>query len=452
MKFLFFTEFGEILDLAMHLKLIEGQEVVMHIEDSDHKKIGDGLIEKIDDWYSCVGQGYVWVFDGCKNGKLQDWLRGKGEAVFGGSAVADDLENNRQLGQKLFKAAGFKQPESHNFKTIAEATAFVASHSDRRWILKQNGDAPKSINHMGKFDGGIDMMDHLRGLSTRWNEAEYGKFDCDLMEIVDGIEVAASAFWNGQDWMRDKRGKVVGYLNFEEKKEIDGGLGETTGEMGTLFVGVDEDNPVFKSILLRPKIEAALKASGFRGVFDINGSMTKDGYVAFEVTCRFGIPATSYEFVEGLKMSTSVLLSAVAKGEKISVEISRDVGMVMVVAAKPYPVEGHLDHSHTSLGEHLWPLRNGTPAEKFDAEQFKHIHLYNFHLVSEGTEKKTYRVATDCGYLLTVTGRGGNPRDLRKKLQKYIKDNLYISGMKWRTDIGERAEDFLAKMQKKTGR
>ena len=226
-KFLFFTEFGEILDVALHLKN-EGEDVLFYIKDAEYKKVGDGMIEKCDDWHRCLGQGYVWVVDGCAHGNFQDWLRERGESVFGGSEKGDALENDRQLGQKLFNQLGFRQPKSKNFKSIEEALAFVKDNTDNRWILKQNGDAPKSINHMGKFDDNLDMIVHLEHLQKSWNETEYGAFDCDLMEVVKGKEIAASAFWNGHDWMRNSAGKVVGFLNGEEKKEISRNLAAKT--------------------------------------------------------------------------------------------------------------------------------------------------------------------------------------------------------------------------------
>src|ERR1700733_15021154 len=99
---------------------------------------------------------------------------------------------------------GFKQPESHNFTDIDEAIDFVKENKDTRYILKQNGDAPKHLNHMGKFKGNEDMIYHLEELKKGWNESQYGSFDCDLMEVVEGVEVAASAFFNGHDWLRDK--------------------------------------------------------------------------------------------------------------------------------------------------------------------------------------------------------------------------------------------------------
>lgn len=442
--FLLMTDFGEILDLGIHLQDIEGQHVLMHIFNRKWRRIGKGIIEQVDDWFSYIGEGVIWVFDGCEHGKMQDWLREQGEIVFGGSEVGDEMENDRQLGQDLFKAAGFKQPESNNFSSIEEAIAFVTKHNDRRWILKQNGSAPKSINHMGKFDDGSDMVWHLEQLKKSWNEAEFGRFDCDLMEVVQGTEVAASAFWNGEDWMRDKSGKVVGFLNCEEKKECDGGMGETTGELGTTFLGVDETNKLFADIMLRPEIAKWLKSSGFRGVFDINGTLLESGdYAAFEPTCRFGIPTTSYVFTQGLKSGTAELIEAVADGNVIPIEIQKGVGMVLVVVAKPFPLEeeAHIESPHTSLGDRLWLMDKGVPVDEMTAEHMSRIHLYNFSLDDDAF----YRVATDCGYMLTVTGIGETVEGVRDEIMAFVKNSVYLPGMKHRTDIGKRAQDLITK-------
>lgn len=434
MKFILFSEYGEILDLAMALK-DEGHEVLLHIQDHEYRKIGDGIIPKEKHWWKCVGQDYIWVFDGCENGNLQDWLRARGEAVFGGTELADKLENDRQLGQKLFKSAGFYQPESQNFKDFESAIALITG-SDKRWILKQNGNAPKSINHMGKFDDGSDMLLHINELKQKWNPTEYGPVDFDLMEVVEGLEVAASGFFNGSDWLRNDKGKVVGYLNFEDKKEANGNTGETTGEMGTTFIGVDETNKLFSEILLKPQVTDLLKSLNYRGVFDINCIKTDKGIVALEPTCRVGVPATSYEFMEGLETPIGGLIDAVANGLNTPISVRPGIGMVMVIAAKPYPVEAHMGKEHTSLGEKLWFLKDGKPTSVMTKEQRQHIHLENFELSDSG-----YRVATGCGYLLTVTGVGKSIQDARDRLIRYIKDNIYISGMKYRTDIGSRIEE-----------
>ncbi len=446
MKFVFYSEFGETVDLATYLHDVYGHEIHLFIKEKDYKSIGDGIVDRTDDWHEYLNKGYVWVFDSTSFGGLQDWLRGEGEAVVGGTKQGDELENERQLNQRWFKSAGFKQVESRNFHDIKSAIRFVEVRSDRRWILKQNGDAPKSISYLGKFDGSTDLLYHLQQLQHGWNEAEYGKFDCDLMEVVEGTEVGATAFFNGHKFMENAMGKVVGFLDFEEKKEADGGLGETCGEMGTAFVGCTEDVPLFKKILLRPKIIDRLKDLNFRGVFNINCIITdKDEIVALEPTMRFGMPATSYEFMEGLNVDPGTILDALARGKDVPVEIYSGVGMVMCVVAKPFPLEVDVEPLGTSSGERLWILgRDGLPIKDFTDSQKEHIHLYNFRRIKdEESGEYSYRVATKNGYLLTVTKKGTNIKILRHQLIEYIKGNIFLNGMKYRQDIGKRAEEFV---------
>lgn len=436
-KFLIFTQYGEICDLIPRLES-EGHKVLLHISDPDYQKIYEGMATKLKEWYRAIGKGYIWVFDGCENGDMQDYLRERGELVVGGSKIGDKMENDRQLGQAIFKKAGFAQPESHNFKSIDDALKFVSENSNKKWILKQNGDAPKSINHMTKFDGCIDMLYHLESLKKRWNTSEYGEVNFDLMEQVEGQEIAVSAFWNGSDWLRDSAGKAVAYANWEHKRQLDGNLGETTGETGTLFKGIDGDSKLFKLVLDHPEITDVLKRAKFKGVFDINGSILKDGrFCAFEPTSRFGIPATSYEFIEGLQSNCGDLLESMAKGTQTSVKLNKDWGMAIVIYAKPFPVEADLDDEATSIGERLWIINNGKPIADFTPEQRKHIHLENFY-----KDEGNYFVATKNGYLGVCTGTGKDIKSCRENLLKYIKDNIYISGIGYRQDIGKRVEEL----------
>jgi phosphoribosylamine-glycine ligase len=449
MRFLFFSEYGEIADLAAYLSHVEGHDVVLHIPSKDYKLIAEGIVPHIEHWYRYLGKEYVWVFDSCSFGDLQDWLREQGEWVVGGCAAGDELENDRQLGQDWFVEAGFEQPYSKNFTDIDTAIIFVEAHSDQMWILKQNGDAPKHLSHKGQFEGNEDILFHLRDLKKSWNEAEYGPVDFDLMEVVEGLEVAASAFFNGETWLRNKQGKIVGFLNFEEKKEADGGTGDTCGETGTTFLGTTEDDALFAAILLRPAIEKRLQAIGFRGVFDINCIHATDGrLVALEPTCRFGVPATSYEFIEGMASPVGELLSALAKGINRTIEIHEGIGMVMCAMAKPFPLDVDVEPTGTSIGEKLWILEDGQPVEDFSEDHQRHIHLYNFQRTEDPeTGEIIYRVPTKNGHMLTVTGRGSHIALCRDALIYYIKQNLYLPGMKYRMDIGARVEQVEAELE-----
>src|SRR5258708_7258497 len=186
-SFYILSTFGELVDIAIHLKEVEKCDVVLGITDMDYQKVGQGIVKRDNNWFKYLGQNYVFIIDGCEHGELQLYLRSQGEAVFGnGGPASEKLEEDRQMGQKLFKLAGFPQPESQNFTEISQAIQFVKENRDRRFVLKQNGSAPKSLSYVGKFEDSSDMLFHLQELQNKWNEAEFGKFNGDIMEFVDG--------------------------------------------------------------------------------------------------------------------------------------------------------------------------------------------------------------------------------------------------------------------------
>lgn len=394
------------------------------------------MVEKIDDWHDCMGEGYIFVFDGCAAGKTQDWLRSQGEMVFGGSEKGDELENDRDKGQDLLTKMGFKQPFYQNFDSIEEIIAFVKQHKEKKYVLKQGGDLPKSMNHVSKFEKSVDMLEHLEKVKSGWNETEHGKPDFQLMEKVEGVEIACSGFWNGHDFIRNAEGKVISWINAEEKKEIAGGLGSTTGETSTTFFPATEDDEIVQDILLRPALKEWLLKNEFRGVIDVNGMYTDKGYVGFEFTMRFGIPSTSYEMIEGLASRACDLIYAVAAGEDMPASLKDGVGFVLVLAGKPYPVEASLPDEETSAGERLWLLKDGEPSlSEMRAPRYKHIHPYNVYF---NEESQDYRIATSSGYILTSTAIGDSIKEARDKAISEIEDNVYLTDMKWRADGGDR--------------
>lgn len=443
-KFYVRSYYGEILDIALTLQDVEGHEVVFDVVDRKHHRIGDGMVKKDSKWWDYANGEWVFIIDSCEEADFSDHLRHHrlGVPVFGTTVLAAEYESDRQAGQRLFREAGYYQPKSANFHDFDSALDFVTKNPGKVWVFKQNGTAPKSINHMGKFDGGEDMIFHIQSLKKRWTETAFGPIDFDLMEKVTGLECAASAYFNSSDYMRDERGDVACFLNFEEKKEATGGMGETCGEMGTLFYGTTTGRSrLAANILLRPALVDALASAGMRGVVDFNCILTKDGLVGLEPTCRIGIPTASYIHCVATQ-DIGRVFSACARGHKEPVTVTPGFGMVMVVASKPFPAEPDLmfvDDEATSIGEKLWILNGkGKPQKDFTFEQRQRIHPENFYKDDEGN----YKVATKDGYLLTVTGQGHSIHTVRDELIQYINDNLYISGMKYRVDIGSRVEDY----------
>jgi len=146
----------------------------MWIPYAHHSKIGDGLVEKDSNWWEYLDSSWTFLIDGCERGRMQDYHRTAcGCAVFGGSERGNVLENDRRQGQQIFKDAGIRQPQSVNFTNIDDAIAFVQENRDRLWILKQNGDAPKSLNHKGHFEDNTDLLWHLESLKKLGTNRRY---------------------------------------------------------------------------------------------------------------------------------------------------------------------------------------------------------------------------------------------------------------------------------------
>lgn len=435
-KYFIYSEFGEALDIGLKLQE-EGNEVLWHVENADYHKIGENMLHAAKHWYRHLGMGYTWYVDGTSTGKFQDWLRSKGEFVFGSSDKGAKLEENRQAGQQLFKRMGLYVPFSQNFKDLTAPLDFVKKHRDKKYILKQNV-GPKSINHKTKFDGAEDMIFHLEELKSKWNKAEWGDFDADLMEQVEGTEIAVSAFFNGKNFLKGTDGKIAAFINLEHKKAYDKNLGPTCGEAGTVFITANSDNKLVKQLLENKALIDVLRKVEFRGVFDINGCLTKKGYVGFETTMRPGVPSSSWEFLSGagLAMKTGDMIDIVAKGLDKPLKLTPGVGIVIVVSAPPYPLEASIEKEATSLDQRLWIFKDKKIQKDFDVEQRNHIHLENFYKDEAGN----YRVATKNGYMYVVSMGGKNIKEAREKCMKYIKDNTYLTDFAWRTDIGEEYE------------
>ena len=116
-KFLIISQFGEIADLIPRLES-EGHKVLLHISDGNYQKIYDGMSTKIKEWYRAIGKGFIWVFDGCENGDLQDYLRERGEFAFVGEQDVRVFRERRERSSQLL-------PLTLNYRSRPEVLAAV---------------------------------------------------------------------------------------------------------------------------------------------------------------------------------------------------------------------------------------------------------------------------------------------------------------------------------------
>lgn len=435
MAFIFLTDYGEPSGLAIRLQK-EGEEAIFCFFDKKYDGICGGIIEKCSDWHVHLGKRNIFILDGCGHWELVEWLRSQGELAIGGTTGTDEFENDRELGEDIFREYGITVPRAKRYQSFDDAITDIRKNP-LPLVFKQQGDVPKGLSYVGKFDDGTDMVDRLEHYKTVWHEDTDGPIDFLLQEKVEGHEVAATAFFNGEDWIRDSRGHVAALVNFEGKKLLDGDLGDTTGETTTMAFATTEKNKLFNATLA--KLGPYLKENSYKGAIDINTIVTDKGKAyAIEPSMRFGIPTLDL-ILGAYKGSMAEVLSAIAEGRQPEDGLDFNPGWhcVVVVYAPPFPYETH-GQENQGAGQRIYFLKDGEWTGEDCLEDTDDIRPYEVKL-----ENGKYRLTGDCGYVLTVTASGGDHREAAYNCICRIEDKLYFSGMGYRLDAGSRLDDHI---------
>lgn len=282
-KFLFVTYSGLITDTAWRIKM-EGNEVRFYIRDESEQEIGDGFVDKIDEWESHVDWADVIVFDDVLGmGTWAKDLRDQGKAVIGGTPYTDMLEDDREFGQNELKKYGINIIPNQNFTSFKDAITYVKNNPGR-YVIKPSGEAQnlKGLLFVGEEEDGKDVVQVL---------GEYDKALSDtipsfqLQKRVTGVEMAIGAYFNGHKFLEPVN------INFEHKKLFPGNLGPSTGEMGTAMFWTNS-NRMFNKTLKR--FEEKLRAEQYVGYIDLNCIVNGNGIYPLEFTARFGYPTILY--------------------------------------------------------------------------------------------------------------------------------------------------------------
>lgn len=395
------------------------------------EKVLCGMVKRIQNLEAglkWVGKKGLIIFDCVGYGKVQNDLRKKGYSVVGGSEFGDKLEADRQYGQKIFATVGMRVIPSQSFSSISAAIRFLEQNSGL-WVLKQNGNANKTTNYVGKFKDNRDIISLLK----RYQRSYYTKKDCsifDLQKKIEGIEIGVARYFNGHDWV----GPIE--INIEHKDFFVGGLGPKTPEMGTLmWYEPDESNKLFQSTLA--KLKPYLQRIDFRGDIDINCIVNEKGAFPLEATARFGYPAVQLQ-MEIHSSPWGEFLQAVAEGESYSLKWKRGYGIVVLIASPPFPYHRERFTSFSPEGITIF-FKNG-----FEEKDLEHIH---FEEVARRKSGEFY-ICDHTGYVLHVSGIGKDVEEARKKVYS-LAEKIIIPKKYYRTDIGLKyMEEDEAKLKK----
>jgi phosphoribosylamine---glycine ligase len=405
-KFLF-VSLGYAGDLAWQLKK-EGHDVKYFLNPKYGDDLYDGFVEKVDSWKDHVEWADVIIFDDTGFGKIADELRASGKAVIGGTAYTDRLEEDREFGQSEMKRVGMLTLPHWDFEDYDSGLKFI-SENPGRYVFKPSGIVTsdvKDLLFLAREEDGRDLyeiINHNKALLQK----NFKRFQ--LQKLASGIEIGASAFFNGVDFIYPIT------MGFEHKRLFPGELGPLTGEMGT-SVFFCEPNYFFRVTL--EKMKENLREAGYVGYIDINCIANGRGIYPLEFTCRFGYPFISIQ-LEGIVSPIGEFFHAIANKRPYDLKVKKGFQIGVVCATPPFP---YYDKSKVGIYKDLSIL--------FKKPNIDGVHLGDVKLVDGD-----WRLAGDEGYDLVVTGSGSTMEEARRQAYGRI-DNIILQNMFYRTDIG----------------
>lgn len=409
-KFLFVSLSALISDIAWHF-VKEGHEVRYAIADTSEREIGDGFVEKVDNWEEYVDWADVIIFDDTLGqGAKAKALREQGKLVIGGTPYSDRLEDDRSFGQEEMKQHGINILPYQQYSSFDEGIEHVKANPGK-YVVKPCGEAAKQLLFVGNEEDGSDVIRVLTAYKHTWHK-EIKLYQLQK-KVVGGVEVAVGAFFNGNEFVYPIN------VNFEHKKLFPGELGVATGEMGTLMFW-SEPNRLFSSTL--KKMELVLREEGYVGYIDINCIVNGNGIYPLEFTCRFGYPTICIQY-DGITESMGDFFFRLARGEATRFKTKKGFQVGARVVVPPFP---YYDAKKT------FDAFSKDAAIVFKKHMPEGVHIEDVKLVNG-----EWLITGSAGIALIVTGCGTTMKEAQRQMYSRI-SNVMIPNMYYRTDIGDR--------------
>jgi phosphoribosylamine-glycine ligase len=270
--------------LAQQMAL-EGHQVMVHLHDKDVHRCFEGLVWKSENWEKDAKEADFVVFDANEHGEKAEWLRKQGVKVWGGSLLADRLENDRVFGMEVLTRAGIKVPLTKHFKNAAEAKKLVEGWDSERTVIKlDDPKASKASSYVSKSRQ--DMLDRIEA----WTSTEDAQADLNkggiIQEFIHGTEISIEGWFDGESFLYPYN------ITMEDKKLLNDDKGPNTGCAQNLVKQLRPEHPRLARLMLEPLVPV-LARGRFIGQIDVNAIVDKEGVPhALEFTPRAGYDAT----------------------------------------------------------------------------------------------------------------------------------------------------------------
>jgi phosphoribosylamine--glycine ligase len=219
----------ELAGLDLALRCLDHDNEVMVFQQTAHP-IGVGFpgLKRSSDLTAAmkwVGKdGLVVPTGNAKFVRDLDRYREFGFRIFGPTVQSAALEIDREAGMKAMKACGIDLPHYECFDSLDAAETF-ARKADQAYVFKPLGsEENKALTYVSESPA--DMVGWLQRQQARGMKVS----KCMLQEKIDMLaEFGVSGWFGPEGFLPDKWQEC-----FEFKKLMDGDLGPSTGEEGTV--------------------------------------------------------------------------------------------------------------------------------------------------------------------------------------------------------------------------
>lgn len=393
--------------------------------------IGRGFkgVDRIENWVSFVNWADLIFPTG--NGDYMERLeffRKRGLPIFGPSIASANLEISRKDGMKIMKNAGIEIAPYQTFKDMQEAEDHVAKTKER-YVFKTMGDnEDKSLTYVSK--SAADMREWMKRMRRTGSEP---KGEVMLQTFIKGIEMGVSR------WMGSKG--FIGPWNesFEYKKLMSKNFGCNTGEMGTIAAFTNDSKLGMETLA---KLEQDILRLGHLGDTAIGFIIDEESGKPYptEFTMRPGWPI--FNMMLGSIEGDPIQWMIDGLSGKDTTTFKEDIGCCLVAAQGDFPHTTEIKNEHVGV-----PIYGVTKGNK------RHLHpqAVKIDILEDMDGPKIVKRPvwnTTGDYTLVVTGY--SEKSVKQAAERAYKtvDQLHISNMMVRDDVGEDLKEKLPELHK----
>lgn len=406
---------GDGIPIALRLAS-EGHVVKIYIKEAKAKASLDGFKNpsKISDPKKMLEQYDLVLADMVGLGSLCEQLKKKGKLVLGGGVFNDRLELDREYGEKVVKTlAKIKVPEAGHATNKQELLTKLKT-AGKPLVIKPLGNQPVGLTLVSNDKQNRTLL----GIANNYGDQ---LVPCILQERIDGVEVSTEGWFNGKEWVRPFNHTL------EKKRFMEGDKGPNTGCMGNVVWATNGDK--LTETALEP-LAPLLEKVDYVGPLDVNCIVTEQDAYFLEFTARFGYEAIQ-TWAELLKEPLFEYLYFMATAQPQEVPFFENGFAIGVrLSVPPYPTEENMER---------W---RGVQVLDLPEEAKRHVWLADV-MKQDGVEA----LAGVDGVVGCVTARGTTIRECRRRVYRTIKNIVIHPDVQYRSDIGEDAEEQVAKLR-----